>query len=467
MPARQLDRFGPYLLLGALFVVSVLARPLLPIDETRYLTVSWEMLLQGHVFVPTLNFEPYFQKPPLLFWLIDMAWAIFGPSRPAAMVPVFIASCLAIYLTRRLGKALFPDVEGIAARTSWLMLGSAAFLIYSTLILFDLLLTVFVLASVLSLISFGRGRGLGHAALAGLFVGLGVLTKGPVVLIHLAAPVLFFPLWRNPEHDISPRRFFSGMALVLLVGLAVTAAWLGPAFYRTGMDFAYDLVWRQSAGRIAGNAGNAHPRPFYFYLPLIPVTLLPWLLSVDMWRSKPWALLQQASPSERRMLRFLSLWCVLVVVVFSLIAGKQPHYLVPILPMIAILFGFVMVKVPMGRIRAGAAIMIVLFSVAQVVAAMTVFDRVDLSPIAAMVAKNSSADWASVDHYEGQFTFLARYTKPFAEIAADSTQDWLRAHPEGYIVAKVNRPDALPDVVYSQRADKGYYVVLGNAVPSR
>jgi hypothetical protein len=108
-----------------------------------------------------------------------------------------------------------------------------------------------------------------------------------------------------------------------------------------------------------------------------------------------------------------------------------------------------------------------LFSVAQVVAAMTVFDRVDLSPIAAMVAKNSSADWASVDHYEGQFTFLARYTKPFAEIAADSTQDWLRAHPEGYIVAKVNRPDALPDVVYSQRADKGYYVVLGNALPSR
>ena len=47
-------------------------------DETRYASVAWEMWLRGDFLVPYINGEPYSHKPPLLFWLIHLGWALFG-----------------------------------------------------------------------------------------------------------------------------------------------------------------------------------------------------------------------------------------------------------------------------------------------------------------------------------------------------------------------------------------------------
>ena len=78
---------------------ALATRPPLPVDETRYLAVAWDMWLDGNFLVPHLNFEPYSHKPPLLFWLINLGWGLFGvrpgclacprfpslPDRPSAM----------------------------------------------------------------------------------------------------------------------------------------------------------------------------------------------------------------------------------------------------------------------------------------------------------------------------------------------------------------------------------------------
>ncbi len=463
--SKPLDRALPYLLLAVFFAVSVTARPLLPVDETRYLTVSWEMFLRQSFFVPTMNFEPYFQKPPLLFWLIDLAWSIFGVSRLAAVGVIFVISSLVIYLTQLLAKALFPGTPGIAERTPWLMLGSTIFVIYSSLILFDLLLTLFVLAFILALLAFARGRGLRYAALAGLFIGFGVLSKGPVVLIHVASPIMLYPLWRNPASDLPARKFLSGMALAFLVAFVPVVAWLGPAFYQTGTDFAYNLVWRQAAGRVSGSMEGAHARPVYFYLMLLPVALLPWILSVDLWRSKPWRRPRNdIEPQDRRILIFLALWCLVVLVVFSLISGKQPHYLVPILPPIVLLFGYFTTTVRLATLRTGAVIMLALVGIGQVIAAFTVFHRYDLKPLAAYVAEHRSADWAFAGRYQGELTFLARLEKPFEIVAQGSADDWLQVHPAGYVVMETGtRPDGNPQVLFTQPIEKGYLIVLGNA----
>jgi 4-amino-4-deoxy-L-arabinose transferase-like glycosyltransferase len=459
--SKPLDRALPYLLLAVFFAVSIAARPLLPVDETRYLTVSWEMFLRQSFFVPTMNFEPYFQKPPLLFWLIDLAWSLFGVSRLSAVGVIFVISSLVIYLTQRLAKALFRNTQGIAERTPWLMLGSTIFVIYSSLILFDLLLTLFVLAFMLALLAFSRGRGLRYAVLAGLFIGLGVLSKGPVVLIHVASPILMYPLWRNSSSDLPTRKFFSGIALALLVAFFPVIAWLGPAFYQTGTDFAYNLVWRQAAGRVSGSMEGAHARPIYFYLLLLPVALLPWILSVDLWRSKPWQ--HTAEPQDRRILRFLALWCLVVLIVFSLISGKQPHYLVPILPPLILLFGYFMSTVRLATIRTGALVMLALVGVGQAIAAFTVFDRYDLKPLAAYVAEHRSAEWAFAGRYQGELTFLARMEKPFEILAQGSADDWLGRHPTGYVIVETGtKLDSNPQILFTQPIEKGYLTVLGN-----
>ena len=467
MIAKPIDRLLPYLALAAFFAVSIAVRPLLPVDETRYLSVSWEMFLRQNFLVPTLNFEPYFQKPPLLFWLIDLAWSVFGVSRIAAVGVIFVISSLVLYLTQRLATALFPNVEGMTPRVPWLMLGSAVFVIYSSLILFDLLQTLFVLAFFLALLSFANGRGLRYAVLAGIFVGFGVLTKGPVMLIHIACPILLYPLWRNPFSSLAPRQFFSGMALMLLAAVVPVLAWLGPALYQTGSDFAYSLIWRQAAGRVSGNLESAHARPVYFYLLLLPVGLLPWVLSPYFWRSESWLRIRKGvdvDPQEMRILRFLTIWCLAEFVVFSMISGKQPHYLVPLLPPMILIFGYFMAKVRFSLIKITAALMLALFAAGQAIASMTVFPRYDLAQLAAFVAENRTAEWAFSGKYQGELTFLARLEKPFAIVSKSTSDEWLRTHPGGYLVTKASRyPELTHQVVFSQPATRGYLIILSDA----
>ena len=463
------DRYLPYALLAAAFIVVIVFRPLLPVDETRYLGVSWEMLLRGSFLVPTMNFEPYFQKPPLLFWLIDIAWAIFGVSRISAMLVIFLASSLVIHLTTRLARVLVPENEAISQRVAWLMLGNLVFLIYSSLVLFDMLLTAWVLAAVLAFIAFAKGGGLRFAALAGLFIGLGVLTKGPVVLIHVGWPLVLYPFWRDRNAGLAPGRFFAGAGLALLVALVAALLWLVPATWRMGGDFAHNLVWGQMAGRVTGSLQASHARPFYFYLLLLPLALVPWIAMPDLRRQKPLARWREGTgmaAEDRRALRFLALWGGGVLLTFSLIAGKQPHYIVPILPLAVIGFGYFMASVPLAAIRKVAIGGIVVFGVAHAIASVTLFSRYNLVPLADYVHERQDADWAFDGNYQAQFSFLARLEKPVTRLDAAMVEGWLASHPNGYVIRKFKEPPQASDgVSFSIPTEKGYYgVVPGRGV---
>ncbi|MEW9834889.1 ArnT family glycosyltransferase [Mesorhizobium marinum] len=464
LTASRAERLLPYGLLAAFFCVSILVRPLLPVDETRYLSVAWEMYVRQDFLVPTMNFAPYFQKPPLLFWLIDLAWGVLGVSRFAAVLVIFAVSSLVIDLTRRLAVALFPDAPDIQRRVPWLLLGSVPFVLYSSLILFDLLLTACVLGCLLALLAYDRQGRLRFALLAGLLLGLGVLAKGPVILIHLAFPALLHPLWRQPDTGLSTRRFLAGFGLAVLVSAAIVAAWLGPALYSTGRDFAYGLVWEQSAGRVAGSAHGAHARPFYFYVLLTPLMLMPWCFFRDLWASRPWLRFRDgngARSQDLRILRFLAVWLVGELLVFSAISGKQPHYLLPALPVLVLLLAYFMAGARVPTIARTAAAMLGLFAVGQLAASATIFYRYDLSSVAACVAANSDAELAFAGRYQGELTFLSRLEKPLTIVEPSAKDEWLQTHPDGYLIANMRHyPDATRSVACSQVFRSGHLVVL-------
>ena len=81
-PALPLSEHGGVALalfmLILLVAVAYASRPLTPIDETRYIGVAWEMWLRGDFLVPFKNGAPYSHKPPLMIWLYQAGWAIFG-----------------------------------------------------------------------------------------------------------------------------------------------------------------------------------------------------------------------------------------------------------------------------------------------------------------------------------------------------------------------------------------------------
>lgn len=440
MPRKSLLAVLPFVSLGLFILMSAAVRPVIPPDETRYLTVAWEMLLRGDFIRATVNFADYSDKPPLLFWLIDLFWAVFGASRPAALAAIFAISSSVLLLIRRFVVELYPGEDDIRDRAIWLTLGNGFFIVYSGLILFDLLLTLCVLAAFLALIVHARAPSGRQIVLAGIFMGLGVLAKGPVAYLFLIFPIAAYPLWRSERQQLSRSRFWKASGLAFVISLVVVAAWVAPLLIETKGGFAHTLLWDQTAGRISGTRHGSHARAIWFYLPLLPLIGLPWLFSPLAWRDRWQGGIGRTAAAfrdawrEQYQIRLVVLWIGPVVVAFSLISGKQPHYLVPLLPAViagtALFMRFVRLRaISLFTLAALAAVI-----AGQSVASFNVFRQFDLRPLADVMADHAGPV-AIVGSYEGQLNFLARRTSPVATIAPDGAAAWLAAHPDGMLVA--------------------------------
>ena len=140
-------------LLFALTVLTlILLRPLTPIDETRYVAAAWEMYQGGSALVPHLNGALYAQKPPLLFWLIDLVWLMGGVSTLGARLVAPAFAVAAVALTGLLARRLWPGDPARAARAALILAVSPVFLLFGSTTMFDSILTVATLWAMLAML---------------------------------------------------------------------------------------------------------------------------------------------------------------------------------------------------------------------------------------------------------------------------------------------------------------------------
>ncbi|WP_157956744.1 ArnT family glycosyltransferase [Salinicola halimionae] len=306
-------------LLWSMVLASALARPLMPIDETRYVSVAWEMWHAHSFWLPLMNGEPYADKPPLLFWLIQSGWALFGVNAwwPKLISPLasLIAMAHLYRIARRLGYA------GSQARLAPMVLfAMLMWNLYSGALMFDILLSACLLGAISPLVA-GQFN-LRKAIISGLWLGAALLAKGPAVFVTLGPILLTIPLWRASPLGKPGRRH---LAIALLLGLATLTTWALPAAWLGGQDYAQDLLWGQSIDRL--QQAMAHARPSWWYLPWLALLAFPWTLWPSCWPRLP----------RHRHQRLAWIWLVGPLAIFSLISGKQIHYLMPLLPALALL----------------------------------------------------------------------------------------------------------------------------------
>ncbi len=321
---------APALLLAVLTAVAFFARPLTPIDETRYIGVAWEMWLKNEYLVLFKNGEPYSHKPPLLFWLYNLGWFVTGVNEwwPRLVSPLFSLGGMA--LTLSIARRLWPDDPDTGRNAMWILVSGLLWMLFSTSAMFDVLLTFFALLGMRGLlIAANESMKCGFAWLA-LAIGLGVLAKGPVILLHLLPVALLAPWWRQ---GLPWKRWYGGVLLAVLGGAAIALAWAIPAAIHGGEEYRRMILWGQTANRMVDSF--AHKRPFWWYLPLLPILFFPWLLWPALWRRL--AALRRENLDGG--LRFCLSWLAPVFVFFSLISGKQIHYLVPLVPAFALIAG--------------------------------------------------------------------------------------------------------------------------------
>jgi 4-amino-4-deoxy-L-arabinose transferase-like glycosyltransferase len=433
---------GIIVLVAFLFAAAIAFRPVLPIDETRYMTVAWEFFLHHDYSLPTLNFEPYYHKPPLLFFLIDTTWDILGGvSRWAALIPLFISALAFVFMTRALARRLYPGREGAHERLLYIAVGSVPFLIYSTIIMFDIMLSVFVLGFFLMVLSDLEKPSLWKLLAAGIFLGLGGLTKGPVVLLYSLMPLALAAVYER-RSKTAPRHAWPRVLIVpLVVGLGLVSIWLVDLVLEVGPDFINTLIFTQTLDRMNGKMESSHARPFYFYLPMLPVLFLPWALFPSFWRSARSVL---ADLWRTPVTSLPVLWFAGGFIVFSIISGKQPHYLVPLLPPALIFTALCLEKVSLRAVQVVALVMVLLVCAGQFVAQKAVFAKYDLEPLAKIVAAHPDKDWAFVRKYQGELGFLGRIEHHIDSLEFTEVDLWFRQHPDGYMIIRHHPDKELP-----------------------
>lgn len=333
----------PFLLAGficaALMAASLYARPLFPVDETRYLTVAWEMHQSGNFILPTLNHEAYHHKPPVLFWLINLMWTIFGISQGAAMVVPYLAAFGLLAGTARLARRLFPAQPSAPLIATALLGGSLPFVIYANLIMFDLMLGVSAVLCITAVYDYMTTRANRHLVLLAIAAGIGGLIKGPVILLHFGTVLLLARFWMGRTEKPLRGTILPVIGAVICAVL-LALCWAIPAAIEGGKAFADKIFWGQTAGRVV-NAFD-HQRPFFWYLIFVPLFTLPWLASPALWRGLKTFIAKVRSgtldPALGRTYKFLLSWGVPVFLAFCFISGKQVHYLLPLLPCLALWF---------------------------------------------------------------------------------------------------------------------------------
>jgi 4-amino-4-deoxy-L-arabinose transferase-like glycosyltransferase len=315
---------------ATLAVASIWLRPLWPVDETRYASVAWEMWLRGDFLVPYLNGEPYSHKPPLLFWLIHLGWAVFGVNDwwPRLVAPLCALGSVPLLLKM---EKLLGDRSGLSP---WILFGTLLFAAMVTLTMMDLLLMLCAMAGMIGVLNLNNQKRIPGLLWLGAGIGLGALAKGPVILLHVLPAALIAPWWA-PGLKGRLARWYLDLMLGVLLGAAIALAWAVPAAWAGGDAYREAIFWGQTVGRVSESF--AHRAPWWYYLPLLPLVLFPWFVVPRFW-------IGLKNIRQEKSTRFLAAWLVLTLVAFSLVSGKQARYLVPCLPGFALLAGIALSK---------------------------------------------------------------------------------------------------------------------------
>ncbi len=335
----------PVALAGVCALAVILVRPPLPVDETRYLEVFRETLA-GNPMLLFLGGEPYAEKTPLLFWLARCLTALGCPFQLALRSIPALAAAGTVLATMRLGRRVGLELAG------WLQAALLLPFLIAQFLLFDSLLACAVWWTLVFWVD-GRDRATVVAA------SFAFLAKGPVALLFLA-PFFWALAPLQPVPRSGPRA-----AGLLALGLVPLACWAIGASLAGGPDFAGALLWDRWAGRIAGS--TAHAKPFYTYLPVVLVGALPCT-----------ALLFARDSTPGESWRRRTLVCLVgIFLAFSLISGKQPHYLVPLAPAVALIGAWHVERTERGlaRLRLGLRIELALAGL-LLIAAFVALQRV-------------------------------------------------------------------------------------------
>ena len=325
-------------------------------DEPRYVWMAREMMESHDWVTPRLYGKPWFEKPPLLYWGAGLSFKCFGVSEVAARLPSAISALLATLAVAWLALRLYGHET---ARWVMLLLPTTAGMIgFSHAAATDMPFTgTLTIAMVCAAVVLGLTHNENTPILPrtpwlalilfGFFLGAAVLAKGPAAIILCGGAVLFWALLTKRRKD--------ALRLLHPVAIASFCATALPWYIRCARhnpDFLRVFIIEHNFKRFL-TPEFQHIQPFWFYLPVVLIALLPWT-ALFLWSGVHGVARVVRTHTAQESKWFLACWAGFCLLFFSISRSKLPGYILPALPPLVLIFAHsltAMEKIPRWLLR--------------------------------------------------------------------------------------------------------------------
>ncbi len=294
-------------------------------DEINFAESAREMLVTHNWRVVQIDYQPFFEKPPLFIWLQALSMKYFGVNEFAARLPNAICGILTLLVLFNVGRAIFKSQFGVL----WALTFACSILPHlyfkSGLIdpVFNLLifLGVFFLYKVTTVNDFEpskttRRNKRYNLLLSALFIGLATLTKGPVaiLIIVVTGAVYFFANRGKLKFEIGD------MIVWWIAVAAIVSAWLSFVIKADGVQFIKEFMAYQV--RLLRTEDAGHGGPFYYHLIVLLIGVFP--ASTLIWGTFKKNVHDDADQNSFK--HWMIYLLLVVLVIFSIVRTKIVHY---------------------------------------------------------------------------------------------------------------------------------------------
>jgi len=353
-----IERHKQTLLLLLLFSILLLPSGLCPLvesTEARYAEIGREMVASGNYLEPHLNGIKHFHKPPLAYWLIAAGISLFGANDFGARFFGVLAAAIAVLYLYRLALVVLEDNKK-AWYAALIFASSPLFLAVSRIVSTDIYLTCFTIQAQYHLARcvYGKKRGQDVFFYA-LFLGLGFLTKGPIIFLFTLLPYFVAKIFDQGHRSVFSRK---EVAAGLAVFVGITLPWyLAVVIKNPGLLYYFLKV--QTIDRVATDRFRRH-QPIWYFFYIFFATFAPYILFLGRglfcFRLLP------------QRVRVLTVYVIVPFLVFSLAESKLPTYIVPLYGIAAIISAEVFATLAMSRLRAVILALLGLLTIAPLAA---------------------------------------------------------------------------------------------------
>lgn len=319
MILRTIKKFDTWfvLLWGAiLFIPFLNAVHLFDWDEINFAESAREMLVTGNYQTVQINYQPFMEKPPLFFWCQVLSMKLFGINEFAARFPNAIVGIITLILVFTIGKKLHGRAFGFL----WVLFVTGSFTphLYFKSGIIDPLYNLFVFVTLyLFYLYITNNKQLKYAISIGVFIGLAIITKGPVALIVIGLTILVYWALKKFQSVLSLQHFFIAAGFALLV----SASWFGVETIQNGPTFLLEFVKYQADLFLNPVAG--HGQPFYYHALVLLAGAFPAsIFAMKQLFKKP--INDVLTVNTWTLLVLIQFWVVLIL--FSIVKTKIVHY---------------------------------------------------------------------------------------------------------------------------------------------